>query len=83
MTYEKYIMKYIIQKLFEIFDSLWNDYFGTWSLTQSVLKSKFTLLFICHFKKIIKFVNISFWVGQSWPKLSFCEKNMVLRNANI
>ena len=44
-----------LQKIPEIFDRLWNDFFwDTWSLAQCVPESKFTLLFICHFKKIPK-----------------------------
>ena len=34
-------------------------------------------------KKFLKLENISFWVARSGPKWLFCEKNMVLRNANF
>ena len=73
-----------LQKIPEIFDRLRNDYFlGLRAWLNVFLRANLLYFTYVISKKFLKLENISFSEAQIGPKWLFCEKNIVLRNANF
>ena len=58
-------------------------FFRIFKKSKGVIKFNFIIFFLRHFKKYLKFVNMSFWEAQSWPQWSFCVKNIGLCHTNF